>query len=57
LFSLSGREYGDKGREIAEYLGKDPAAVTGYLRREKDFEAELDRLTLLLEGAKNNLNN
>ncbi len=24
LFSLAGREYGDKGKEIAEFQGKDP---------------------------------
>jgi hypothetical protein len=32
LFSILAKEYGYKGREIAVYLRKDPAAVTGYLR-------------------------
>lgn len=57
LFSLVGKEYGYKGREIAEYLGKDPASVTGYLRREKGLEKKLEQLTLFLEKARNNLNN
>jgi len=57
LFSLVGREYGYKGREIAEYLGKDPAAVTGYLRKEQYLEDKTERLILFLEGARKNLNN
>jgi hypothetical protein len=31
LFHLVGREYGYKGKEIEEFLGRDPAAVTGSL--------------------------
>jgi len=57
LFSLVGREYGYKGREIAEYLGKDPAAVTGYMRREQDLGDKMERLILFLEGTRKNFNN
>jgi len=57
LFSLVGREYGYKGREIAEYLGKDPAAVTGYVRRGQDLGDEMEKLILFLEGTRKNLNN
>jgi len=32
LLSVVSKAYGYKGKEIAEYLRKDPAAVSGYLR-------------------------
>jgi len=50
LFTLVGREYGYKGKEIAEFLRKDPAAVTGYLRGGQDLRAKIERLVLHLEG-------
>ena len=51
------RDYGYKGKEIAECLGKDPVAVTGYLRREQDLRDKMERLILLLRSARNILNN
>jgi len=42
LFSTIAKEYGYTGREIAAYLQKDPAAVTGYLRRSEDVRREVD---------------
>jgi len=57
LFSLAGKEYGYKGKEIAEFLGKDPAAVTGYLRRSQDLRAKLERLNQRLDAVGENLNN
>ena len=57
LFSLAGREYGYKGKEIAEFLGKDPAAVTGYLIRSQDLRAKMERLILYLDTTGKNLNN
>ena len=33
LVSVVSKAYGYKGKEIAEFLRKDPAAVTGYLRK------------------------
>jgi len=42
LFSIIAKEYGYTGREIAAYLQKDPAAVTGYLRRSEDVRREVD---------------
>src|SRR4030042_2512027 len=56
LFSLAGREYGYKGKEIAAYLSKDPASVTGYLRGGQDLRDKKERLDLLLGGIRNNLN-
>ena len=57
MFSLAGREYGYKGKEIAEFLGKDPASVTGYLRRGQDLRAKMERLILRLDAAGKYLNN
>ena len=42
LFSIIAKEYGYTGREIAAYLQKDPAAVTGYLRRGEDVRKEVE---------------
>jgi REP element-mobilizing transposase RayT len=56
LFSLAGREYGYKGKEIAAFLEKDPASVTGYLRGGQDFQGKEDRLIALLDGGRKNLN-
>jgi predicted transcriptional regulator len=53
LFSLAGREYGYKGKEIAEFLGKDPAAVTGYLRRGQDLREKMARIILFFDGGGN----
>jgi putative transposase len=50
LFSLAGREYGYKGKEIAEFLGKDPAAVTGYLRGSQELRAKMENFILHLDA-------
>ncbi len=44
-------------KEIAEFLGMDPAAATGYFRRERGFQDKAERLILFLEGGRKNLNN
>jgi hypothetical protein len=56
LFSLTAREYGYKGKEIAAFLGKDPASVTGYLWRGQDLHDKKERLNLLLDGVRKNIN-
>ncbi len=57
LLSLTGREYGYKGKAIAAFLEKDPASVTGYLRRDQDLQSKRERLIFLLDGGRKNLNN
>ena len=57
LLSLTGREYGYKGKEIAAFLEKDPASVTGYLRRGQDLQSKRERLISLLDRGRKNLNN
>jgi len=57
LFSLVGREYGYKGKEVAEFLGKDPAAVTGYLSKSQHLRAKMESLILGLDAVGKNVNN
>jgi len=57
LFSLVGREYGYKGKEVAEFLRKDPAAVTGYLSKSQHLRAKMESLILGLDAVGKNLNN
>jgi len=57
FFSLAAREYGYKGKEIAAFLAKDPASVTGYLKRGQDLRDKKERLDLLLDAVRKNLNN
>jgi len=52
VLSLVGKEYGYKGREIAEYLRKDPSVVTRYLREAKRFETDLKKVHENLEKQK-----
>jgi putative transposase len=56
LMSLVAREYGYKGREIAEYLRKDPAVITRYLCEEENFKTEMDRVFTTLEERRSTVN-
>ena len=51
LFSLIAMEDGHTGREIAAYLRKDPAAVTGYLRTKEDVRKEAETVISALTKA------
>jgi putative transposase len=55
LLSLAARAYGYKGREVADFLRRDPAAVTGYLKDENSLRPKLEKLFVHL-GEKGNLN-
>lgn len=44
LFSLAAKEYGYRGKEIAEYLEKDPAVVTAYSRGIEDLKIRVKDL-------------
>jgi putative transposase len=52
IVSLIAKEYGYKGRELAKYLQKDPAAVTGYLRQGEKIKIEVERVAKTLVGTK-----
>jgi chromosomal replication initiation ATPase DnaA len=49
LFSILAKEYGYAGREIAVYLQKDPAAVTGYLRSGEEVRKEVEAVVAALK--------
>jgi hypothetical protein len=53
VFSLVAKGYGYRGREIAEYLRKDPAAVTGYLRQGEGLMGEVEKVVEDLTKEKN----
>ena len=57
LPSLTERKCGYKGKEIVAFLEKDPASVTGYLRKGQDLQSKRERLIFLLDGGRRNLNN
>jgi putative transposase len=56
LMSLVAREYGYKGREIAECLQKDPAVITRYWREEESFKTEMNRVFAALEEKRSTVN-
>jgi len=47
LLSLIAREYGYRGREVAEFLQKDPAVITRYL---KNPESSYKSMTVILHA-------
>lgn len=55
LFSMVAFEYGYKGREIADYIRKDPAMITRYLKEKANLEVETER-TINMMKEKINVN-
>jgi hypothetical protein len=49
LFSLAAKEYGYRGKEIAEYLEKDPAVVTAYTKERQELKKRVKELNNYLE--------
>lgn len=56
LLSLVANEYGYKGKEIAEYIKKDPAIVTRHLKEKNDFRREIEKLIKVLKDKRPNVN-
>ena len=52
VMSLVAREYGYKGREIAEYLRRDPAVITRYLKEGERLEGEVEKAHVVLRETK-----
>jgi hypothetical protein len=48
IFSQKSKRYGYRGKEIGEYLRKDPASITGYLHG-VEYNREVDGIIRLLE--------
>src|SRR4030043_1265951 len=55
LLSLVANEYGYKGKEIAEYIKKDPAIVTRHLKERNDFRREIEKLIKVLKTMRPNV--
>ena len=45
VFSLTAKEYGYTGGEIAGFLEKDPAGITAYLREGEGLKREVEKVT------------
>ena len=52
VMSLVAREYGYKGQQIAEFLRRDPAVITRYLKEGKRLESEIEKVHEALKKTK-----
>ena len=52
VMSLVAREYGYKGQQIAEFLRRDPAVITRYLKEEKRLESDIEKVHEALRKTK-----
>ena len=52
VMSLVAREYGYKGQEIAEYLRRDPAVITRYLKDGERLQGEVEKVHEALKKTK-----
>jgi len=55
VFTQTAKLYGCQGKELATYLRKAPASVTGYLR-EEDHGREVVKVVKRLDEAGKNVN-
>ena len=53
LLSLVAHEYGYRGREIAEYMRRDPALVTRHIKGKEELEEDTERVIAVMRGKKN----
>ena len=56
LMCLVAKEYGFKGKEISEYLGKDPAVITRYSKFKDQWKKEIGILLEELKRERGNVN-
>lgn len=56
LLSLVAHEYGYRGREIAEYMRKDPALITRHLKEKEVLRRDAMRVITSLKNRKANIN-
>jgi putative transposase len=52
LLSLVAHEYGYKGREIAEYMQKDPALITRHIKEKEELKKNVERVIDLMREKK-----
>jgi len=53
VFSLTAREYGYRGKEIAAYTRKDPAIITRYLKDKTEFKSVVEKVISTLKKSPN----
>ncbi len=56
MISLIAKEYGYKGKEIAEYIRKYPAIVTRDIKGKVNLEVEIEKLISILNDERTNVN-
>jgi len=57
LLSLVAKEYGYKGKEIGQYIRKDPAVITRDLKEKEQLEKEMERVVDVIRGRRAHVNN
>src|SRR4030042_5678109 len=57
LLSLVEKEYGHKGKEIGQYVRKDPAIVTRDLKEKGKLEREMEKVIDVIKGKRIEVNN
>ena len=50
LLSLVAKEYGYKGKEIGQYIRKDPAVITRDLKEKEQLEKEMEKVINAIRG-------
>ena len=56
LLSLVAHEYGCSGREIAEYMQKDPALITRHIKEKEDLKKDVEQVIAFMKDGKENVN-
>ncbi len=56
LLSLVAHEYGYRGREIAEYMRKDPALITRHIKEKEELKEDAERVIAMIKDRKVNVN-
>jgi putative transposase len=56
LLSLVAHEYGYRGREIAGYMGKDPALITRHIKEKEELKRDTERVIAVMKVRKSNVN-
>jgi hypothetical protein len=52
LLSIVANEYGYRGREIAAYIGKDPALITRHIKEKEELKKETERVIAMMRDRK-----
>jgi hypothetical protein len=55
VFSQTAKRFGYRGKELAEYLRKDPASITGYMQGVQ-YHREIDEILKRLNEVRQNVN-